>query len=138
MINERRTGVYLPLRRPLYLPPRSESARFDRAVARDEAPQRSVNGSVSGRVTLTVALFAALITMFLWGMAQFSGASVAPDRVPEQLGVMQVQAGETLQAFASRVMPDIPSTVAVDRIEELNQLQSPHVQAGQTLIAPIS
>jgi hypothetical protein len=87
---------------------------------------------------MVMALLAALITMFLWITAQFSGASFAPDRVPEQLGVVRVQPGETLEALASRVMPDVPPGAAIERIGELNQLQTAELEPGQTLITPIS
>jgi hypothetical protein len=79
-----------------------------------------------------------MIVMVLWLTAQLSAAQIAPDRAPEQLGVMQVQAGETLQAFANRVLPDVPASQAIDRIESLNNLRSPVLEAGQTLIAPVS
>jgi hypothetical protein len=125
--------MYLPIKRPLYLPPSPSVCRPSAPRAIDPAVR-----SVSGRVTLAIALLAALITMFLWTTAHFSGSSVAPDRVPEQLGVVQVQAGETLEALANRVMPEVPSAAAIERIGELNQLQSSELQSGQTLIAPIS
>jgi LysM repeat protein len=51
--------------------------------------------------------------------------------------VVQVQTGETLQHLARRVAPDAPVGQVVDRIRELNQLDSAAVNAGQTLIAPV-
>lgn len=136
MINDRRTGMYLPLRRPLYLEPAGpvRKSRAYAPAARGEVASRSV----SGRVTLAVAGLAAMIVMVLWLTAQLSAAQIAPDRAPEQLGVMQVQAGETLQAFANRVLPDVPASQAIDRIESLNNLRSPVLEAGQTLIAPVN
>jgi hypothetical protein len=38
---------------------------------------------------------------------------------------------------AHRVAPDAPARQVADRIRELNDLKSPAVAAGQTLIAPI-
>jgi hypothetical protein len=38
---------------------------------------------------------------------------------------------------ARRVAPDAPVTRVVERIRELNQLDSAAVDAGQTLIAPV-
>jgi len=58
--------------------------------------------------------------------------------VPDRLAVVQVQTGETLQQVAGRVAPDAPVGSVVDRIRELNQLDSVAIHAGQTLIAPIS
>ena len=44
---------------------------------------------------------------------------------------------ETLQQVAHRVAPDAPVGHVVDRIRELNQLESTSLDAGQTLIAPV-
>jgi predicted Zn-dependent protease len=57
--------------------------------------------------------------------------------VPEQLGVVRVQSGENLQHLAARVAPDAPTAQVVDRIRELNSLESVALDAGQTLITPI-
>ena len=51
--------------------------------------------------------------------------------------VVQVQHGETLHQVAQRVAPDAPVAAVVERIRELNQLDSAALAAGQTLIAPI-
>jgi predicted Zn-dependent protease len=81
---------------------------------------------------------AALITLWLGSLAQFSGQrATAPMPTPDQLAVVQVQAGETLQHLAGRVAPDSPATQVVDRIRDLNHLDSAAVDAGQTLIAPV-
>jgi predicted Zn-dependent protease len=53
------------------------------------------------------------------------------------LAVVQVQGGEKLQHLAGRVAPDSPVADVVDRIRDLNNLDSAAVDAGQTLIAPI-
>jgi len=58
--------------------------------------------------------------------------------MPEQLAVVRVQAGETLQELAERVAPETPVAQVVRRITDLNQLSSASLEAGQTLIAPIS
>ena len=57
--------------------------------------------------------------------------------VPDRLAVVQVQTGETLQQVAHRVAPDAPVGQVVERIRELNQLDSVALDAGQTLIAPV-
>jgi predicted Zn-dependent protease len=56
---------------------------------------------------------------------------------PDRLAVVQVQAGETLQQLAGRVAPDAPTGQVVQRIRELNKLDSAALDAGQTLIAPL-
>jgi LysM domain len=88
--------------------------------------------------TVALALLAALITVWLGLVAQFGEAVhgvSAP--VPGKLAVVQVQMGETLQQVAARVAPDAPVGPVIERIRELNKLDSVAVDAGQTLIAPV-
>ncbi|WP_059022354.1 LysM peptidoglycan-binding domain-containing protein [Mycobacterium sp. M26] len=92
---------------------------------------------VSTTVTIVLAGLAALITLWLGSVFHFSSAEVAPAQVPDQLAVVRVQAGETLQQVASRVAPDAPVSQVVERIRDLNKLDSAALDAGQTLIAPI-
>jgi hypothetical protein len=93
---------------------------------------------VSTPVTLALAGAAALITLWLGSLAHLSGGRVAePAASPDQLAVVQVQAGETLQHLAGRVAPGAPVEQVVSRIRELNDLPSVAVDAGQTLIAPL-
>jgi predicted Zn-dependent protease len=93
---------------------------------------------VSTTVTVALAGVAALITLWLGSLAQFSGGrAAAPVSIPDRLAVVQVQGGETLQHLAGRVAPDAPVADVVDRIRDLNNLDSAAVDAGQTLIAPI-
>ena len=94
---------------------------------------------VGTAVTVALAAMAALITLWLGALANFSGdRAAAPAAVPERLTVVQVQAGETLQQLAGRVAPEAPAGLVVDRIRDLNQLDSAAVDAGQTLIAPVA
>ena len=93
---------------------------------------------VSTAVTISLAGLAALITLWLGSLAHFSGDhSAAPARTPDQLAVVQVQAGETLQQLAARVAPGASAVQIAERIRDLNKLDSAAVDAGQTLIAPI-
>jgi hypothetical protein len=88
--------------------------------------------------TVALALLAALITVWLGLVAQFGEAVhgvSAP--VPGKLAVVQVQTGETLQQVAARGAPDAPVGPVIERIRELNKLDSVAVDAGQTLIAPV-
>jgi predicted Zn-dependent protease len=57
--------------------------------------------------------------------------------VPDRLAVVRVEPGESLQDVAHRVAPDAPARQVADRIRELNDLNSPALAAGQTLIAPV-
>lgn len=105
-------------------------------VAVSQAPHR--RRPVSTAVTLALAVGAALITLWLGSLANLTGAGTASSAVlPDRLAVVQVQAGETLQHLAGRVAPDSPVAAVVDRIRDLNDLDSAAVDAGQTLIAPI-
>ena len=83
-------------------------------------------------------MVAAGITVWLGLVAQFGGVVGESAPVPGRLAVVQVQTGETLQQVAGRVAPDAPVSSVVDRIRELNQLDTVAIHAGQTLIAPIS
>ena len=93
---------------------------------------------VSTAVTVALAGLAALITLWLGFLGHFRGdRAAAPAVSPDRLAVVQVQAGETLQHLAVRVAPDAPVQQVVDRIRELNDMDTAAVDAGQTLIAPI-
>ncbi len=93
---------------------------------------------VSTAVTIALAAVAALITLWLGLVGHLSGTpTAATDQLPDQLAVVQVQAGETLQHLAGRVAPDAPAGQVMQRIRDLNKLDSASLDAGQTLIAPI-
>jgi hypothetical protein len=105
------------------------------AVGLSRAPHR--RRPVSAAVTVALAGLAALITVWLGTIAQSGGVSGTPAAIPQQLAVVRVQAGESLQHLAARVAPDAPIAQVVDRIRELNKLESAALDAGQTLIAPV-
>ena len=84
-----------------------------------------------------LALIAAGITVWLGLVAQLGGVAGNTAPVPDRLAVVQVQKGETLQQVARRVWPNAPVGQVVERIRELNQLESVALDAGQTLIAPV-
>ena len=107
-------------------------------VLMSRAPHR--RRPITPATTVVLALIASAITVWLGLVAQFGGvvgtaASSTP--VPDTLAVVQVQAGETLAQVAHRVAPDAPVGHVVDRIRELNRLESASLDAGQTLIAPV-
>lgn len=87
--------------------------------------------------TVLLALLAGGITLWLGLVAQLGGPVEEPVQMPTRLSVVYVQDGETLQHIAHRVAPDVPTAPVVERIRELNKLETGTVQAGQTLIAPI-
>jgi hypothetical protein len=88
--------------------------------------------------TVGLALVAAAITVWLGMVAQLGGVVGGEAQVPAELAVVRVEAGETLQHVARRVAPDAPVSEVVNRIVELNALDSAALDAGQTLIAPVA
>jgi hypothetical protein len=75
---------------------------------------------VTPAATVVLALIAAAITVWLGLVAQFGGVvgdSGASVHVPDQLAVVQVQMGETLQQVAHRVAPGWPGRGADPRTQ---------------------
>lgn len=113
---------------------------YGTGVAMSVAPHR--RRATTWVSTIGLALAAGAITLWLGLVANVgqvlngdSANSAAP--VPDRLAVVRVDAGESLQDFARRVAPDAPTTQVAARISELNDLHSPNLIAGQTLIAPV-
>src|ERR1700738_3566597 len=104
-------------------------------VRMSRAPHRSRPVSVT--MTVILAVVAALIAVWLVALAQARSSASSGTSVPEQLAVVQVQPGENLQRLAARVAPDSPVGSVVERIRQLNELDSAALDAGQTLIAPV-
>lgn len=104
------------------------------------APHRRVpERKVSAPVTVALAGLVGLITVLLGLVAPAGAEGGAPTaEASEQLAVVYVQDGETLQGLASRVAPESPVDQVVDRIRVLNELDSTVVAAGRSLIAPIN
>jgi len=93
---------------------------------------------ITPTTTVLLALVASAITVWLGLVAQLGGVTGVESPVPDRLAVIQVQTGETLQQVAHRVAPDAPVGQVVERIRQLNELDSVALDAGQTLIAPIA
>lgn len=122
--------------RPVGAPPRY----YGTGVAMSVAPHR--RGPVTLATTLGVALVAGIITLWLGLVANIgqavNGDSAGPAApTPDRLAVVRVEPGESLQDVAHRVAPGAPARQVADRIRELNELSSPALAAGQTLIAPV-
>ncbi|WP_102417977.1 LysM peptidoglycan-binding domain-containing protein [Mycobacterium sp. 4858] len=128
-------------RRPGPARPAGAPARYrGTSVAMSGAPHR--RRPVTVATTIWLALAAGAITLWLGLVGNVgqvlngdSGNSAA--HVPDRLAVVRVEAGESLQDVAHRVAPDAPARQVADRIRELNDMNSPNVVVGQTLIAPI-
>jgi hypothetical protein len=122
--------------RPAVAPPRYRGT----GVAMSVAPHR--RRPVTLATTVGLALVAGIITLWL-GLVSNVGQLVNGEsagsaaHVPDRLAVVRVEPGESLQDVAHRVAPDAPARQVADRIRELNDLNSPALAAGQTLIAPV-
>ena len=122
--------------RPAVAPPRYRGT----GVLMSTAPHRP--RPITPATTVALALLAALITVWLGLVAHFGGmlhggSDQTAGHMPDQLAVVRVEPGETLQHLAARVAPDAPTGQVAARIRELNDLDSATVTAGQTLIAPV-
>jgi hypothetical protein len=144
------TPLVRPRPRPVDVRPRTTDARRRPASRRlAGAPMRYAGTGllvsrashrrrpITPATTVLLALIAAAFTVWLGLVAQFGGVVGAPAAVPDRLAVIQVQSGETLHQVARRVAPDAPADEVIDRIRDLNQLESAALQPGQTLIAPV-
>ncbi|MGV0716815.1 LysM peptidoglycan-binding domain-containing protein [Mycolicibacterium sp. XJ662] len=120
-----------PTRRPGGAPIRYRGT----GVVVSRAPHR--RRPITPATTVVLALIAAAITVWLGLVAQFGGVVGNPAAVPDRLAVVQVHTGETLNQVATRVAPDAPVGAVVERIRELNELDSAVLDAGQTLITPV-
>ena len=92
---------------------------------------------ITPATTVILALIAGAITLWLGLVAQLGGVVGSEAEIPGRLAVVQVKSGESLQHIAQRVAPDAPVGDVVERIRELNELQTASLAAGQTLIAPV-
>lgn len=122
--------------RPAVAPPRYHGT----GVAMSVTPHR--RRPVTLATTVGLALLAGLITLWLGlvanlGQALNGESDGATARVPDRLAVVRVQGGESLEDVAHRVAPDAPAPQVAQRIRDLNDLGSPTLVAGQTLIAPV-
>lgn len=113
---------------------------YGTGVAMSVAPHR--RRRTTWVTTVGLALTAGAITLWL-GMVANVGQVLNGDsansaaHLPDRLAVVRVESGESLQDVAHRVAPDSPARQVADRIRELNDLNSPALVAGQTLIAPV-
>lgn len=129
----------LARRRPGPARPAGAPTRYyGTGVAMSRAPHR--RRPVTFATTLGLALIAGVITVWL-GLVANIGQAVNGDSpaaaVPDRLAVVRVEPGESLQDVAHRVAPGAPARQVAERIRELNDLNSPALAAGQTLIAPV-
>jgi LysM domain-containing protein len=111
-----------------------------RSPARPVVSRRSVRvvapRPVPGPSWVVLSLAGLLAAGLVVGLGLLADA-VSVARVPDRVGSVQVQAGESLSQVARRAAPSADSGAVVRRIVELNDLDSPSVQAGRVLLSPI-
>ena len=85
-------------------------------------------------VVFTVGLLLVLALGVLWG-----AGSVATEQpgAGEPTLVVQVEPGDTLYDLAARITTDGDVNAMVERIEDLNRLESSMLYAGQKLRVPV-
>ncbi|WP_257606096.1 LysM peptidoglycan-binding domain-containing protein [Rhodococcus sp. LW-XY12] len=86
----------------------------------------------SWRQMATTVLLTALATTMLLVLAHVRTDEV----ISQSAGTTVVREGESLEALAARVWPDVPVDVTVARIADLNSLDGTAVQAGIRLLLP--
>ena len=92
-----------------------------------------------GRVVVLLTLLSLLLVAFSLGRSAHSEASGrTPGQAQGTVAYAQttVHQGETLWSVARRVAPGHDPRALVQRIRELNHLDSASVQAGQLLVLP--
>ncbi|USI92121.1 LysM peptidoglycan-binding domain-containing protein [Rhodococcus sp. D-6] len=117
-----RPRVAAPSREPLHR--RSEIAPRSRRPAK----------GTSWRQMATTVLLTALATTMLLVLAHVRTDEV----ISQSAGTTVVREGESLEALAARVWPEVPVDVTVARIADLNSLDGTAVQAGSRLLLPDS
>jgi len=136
IVPERPERAGAPRRRPRSRRPAAAPMRYrGTGVLVSRASHR--RRPITPTATVVLALIAGAITLWLGLVAQSGGVVGGEAEIPARLAVVQVQAGESLQQVAQRVAPDAPLGDVVERIRELNELESVALDAGQTLIAPV-
>ena len=84
-----------------------------------------------------VVFVAGLLTILALGVIWGSGSVASGERgEAERTLVVQVQPGDTLYDLAASVTTDGDVNAMVERIEDLNRLESSYLYAGQKLRVP--
>ena len=97
-------------------------------AARVFARRRAVAGILAG------AALGALVWVFAIVGGDYAAAS-SPD--PVTTSVVHVRGGETLNAVAARVAPDVSRQAVMNQLRALNGLTSATLSVGQALVVPV-
>ncbi|WP_127782436.1 LysM peptidoglycan-binding domain-containing protein [Rhodococcus sp. X156] len=87
------------------------------------------------RLVVTGAVLAGALALGVLAVVTLGGGGDAP--MPTQTAVTQVRAGESLSAVAVRSAPGVPAAAMVQRIVDLNALDTVAVRPGQSLVVPV-
>lgn len=104
-------------------------------MARPTTPTSTVRLTRRGRLVVFAAgLLVVLLLGLIWG-----AGSVATEKpgTPEPTRVVTVQPGDTLFALAAEVTTDGDVNAMVERIQDLNALDSSVLEVGQKLRIPV-
>jgi LysM repeat protein len=98
---------------------------------RVSAPVRPrIRLSRRGRLLMTLMVAAAALSLIVVHMTSVSAAVAQVDHATT------VAAGQTLSDVAAAQLPGLPMDEAVARLQLANDLNSPQVRAGQSLLIP--
>ncbi|WP_199433378.1 LysM peptidoglycan-binding domain-containing protein [Qaidamihabitans albus] len=130
--------VAAPARRPRRGEPRRPPTRVRVVAGHPHAPVRSCAPRPVARrwpwlLALAAAVFAAVVGLGLLANGLAAGGAAT---VPERTVLVPVAPGETLWDVAVEFAPDSDPGAVVERIEELNGLSGPAVEAGTPLLVP--
>jgi len=104
-------------------------------VTRRAVPRSAPEARVRARVMVALAALVLILAVGVLAFTAGGGTSAAP--LPAETGVVQVRPGENLTSLAARVAPGVPSSQVVQRIVQLNELDTVAVRAGQALVVPV-
>lgn len=107
------------------------------AIAEGTGGERRVRMELTRRGKAVIAIAALLVAaLFVAVVSPLHSASSS--EAPQQVEIRQVQSGDTLWQFAEEITPpggDVQDSV--DRLEELNDMDSATIYAGQRLVLPV-
>ena len=122
----------------------SSCATPTRPVRAGVGPTRPAPRRTAGQVRLTrrgrgVVLGLALLLVLGLGVLWAAGSVATEDAGrPEPTRVVMVSAGDTLWGIAAGIADDGQTRAMVEKIEDLNALDSAMVMAGQRLRVPVN
>ena len=109
----------------------------DSALSSSAVVQRSSLGALRNPVWGQLAII--VVLMVTLGVLAFTIAQLVGDpaaSIPTSLTTISVRTGDTLGSIASHYAPRADTAAVIDRIRDLNELQSAALLPGQVLVVP--